>query len=166
MRPQEGAVSIPVSRHVVETFYEAFRAGCAARDLTCIAPYVHNDVEWTISGPVEILPFCGTHRGKQAVLDMIGRVVPRVFQVTGFLREELLVDGDRACALSRIAGEQRETGATISFRLAQFVRFCGGKVINYRSLIDSFDAAEQVLGRHIALAPNGKPDLIGGPVRV
>jgi ketosteroid isomerase-like protein len=64
----------------------------------------------------------------------------------------MLVDGDRAATLSRLTGRQRATGRIISYRCAQFLQFRDDKVIDFRSLIDSFDAAEQMLGHHIDLA--------------
>ena len=44
------------------------------------AEFFADDVEWTISGPVDVLLFCGTRRGKAAVLDMMERLVPLVFR--------------------------------------------------------------------------------------
>ena len=45
---------------------------------------------------------------------------------------------------------RRDVGHAISYRIAQFFRFHDQKVVEYVSLIDSFDAAEQVLGRPLA----------------
>ena len=38
------------------------------------------------------------------------------------------------------------TGRTVSYRSAQFILARDGKIVDFRGLIDSFDAAEQVLG--------------------
>ena len=142
-------MAIPIPRHVVVEFYQAFVAACSTHDLERIAPFLHDDVEWIIAGPVEVLTFCGTRRGKAAVLDLIARVAPAVFHIRDFVREELLVDGNRVAALIRVAGVQRGTGAAISYRIAQFMRFNLHQVVQFRAVIDSFDAAEQVLGRPI-----------------
>jgi ketosteroid isomerase-like protein len=106
-------------------------------------------VEWTITGPINLLSYCGERRGKAEVLELVDRAVPAVIDVTLFVQDVLVVDGEWAAALSRVAGIRRGTGRTISYRLAQFVHFRDGKVDRYRSIIDSFDAAEQVLGRRI-----------------
>src|SRR4029078_3381799 len=116
-----------------------------------IEPFLDDNVQWTISGPVELLPYCGTRHGQTAVLDMIGRQVPELFRITSFVPETLLVDGDRAATLNRLSGRRAEDGRAISYRAAQFVRFKDGKVVEYCSVIDSFDAAEQVLGHSISL---------------
>src|SRR5919198_60288 len=108
----EGAMDAPVCRSVVTAFYRAF----ASRDPIKIAPFVHDDAEWTIVGPVDLLRFCGQRRGKAAVMDLFQRVVPEVLHITKFQTEILLVDGDRAASFSRITGIQRETGRTISYR--------------------------------------------------
>jgi ketosteroid isomerase-like protein len=142
----------PVSRAVVAAFYKAY----ATRDVQKIAKFLDDDVEWTISGPVELLPFCGTHYGKAAVLDLIGRQVPAVFRVFSFVPEAMLVDGDQASALNRQLARRADDGRVISFRVANFIRFRDGKVVENLSLLDSFDAVEQVLGHPLAVH-DGRP---------
>src|SRR5919197_324000 len=151
MRAMEGVMEAPVCRNVVRAFYEAF----ASREPARIAPFIHDDAEWTIVGPVDLLRFCGQRRGKAAVIDLFQRVVPEVLHITGFNMEILLVDGDRAASLSRITGIQRETRRIISYRCTHFLRFRHDQVIEFRSVIDSFDAAEQMLGHRIDLSPDG-----------
>jgi ketosteroid isomerase-like protein len=149
-----GSYSKPksLSRATAQAFYEAY----ASRDAAKLAPFLHDDVQWTISGPVELLPYCGTRHGKAAVLDLIERLIPELFRITSFVPETLLVDGDRAATLNRLSGQRTEDGRVISYRVAQFLRFQDGKVIEYRSVIDSFDAAEQVLGHRIEFGTGQK----------
>ena len=137
-----------VPRPLVEAFYKAY----ATRDAKQIAPFIDDDVEWTISGPVGILPFCGTRHGKAAVLDLIGRLVPETFRVVSIVPSAMLIDGDRVATLNRVLATRRGDGRAISYRLSHFIRFHDGKVIENVSLIDSFDAAEQVLGHPLALS--------------
>ncbi|MGH6684396.1 MAG: nuclear transport factor 2 family protein [Pseudolabrys sp.] len=132
----------PVARAVVDAFYEAY----TERDVGKIAPFLDDDVEWTISGPVDVLPFCGTCHGKAAVLDLVERLVPSVFHVFCFVPSTILMDGDKVATLNRLWANRTVDGRVISYRLAHFLRFRGGKVVENLSLIDSFDAAEQVLG--------------------
>jgi ketosteroid isomerase-like protein len=49
-------------RSIVAAFYKAY----AVCDVKKIAEFLANDMEWTISGPVDVLPFCGTHYGKMS----------------------------------------------------------------------------------------------------
>lgn len=141
-------MSYSVSRDVVEAFYKAY----AVRDAAKVAPFLHEDVEWTISGPVDLLPFCGTRHGRAAVIDLIEDVVPSVIRVFNFTTEALLVDGDRVASLNRLAARHAGDGRVISYRVAHFMRFKDDKVVENFSFIDSFDAVEQVLGH--ALAPH------------
>ena len=49
----------------------------------------------------------------------------------------------------RLWARREADGRVISYRVANFVRFRDGKIVENLSLIDSFDAVEQVLGRPI-----------------
>lgn len=136
----------PVNRQMLDAFNRAY----AARDLAALSRFIDDNATWSISGPVELLQYCGTRHGKAAVLHMVGSLVPELFEVTGFVQDSVVIDGDRAATLSRLSGRRRD-GRAISYRVAQFIRFRDGKVFEYSSVIDSFDAAEQVLGHRIEL---------------
>ena len=139
-----------ITREWVEAFNEAY----AGRHMDRLASLLHDEVRWVINGPVDLMPFCGERRGKQAVLDMVARIAPRQFAVVSFVPELVLIDGDRAATLCRATGERAANGRTIGWRVAQFMRFRDQKIVEYCSVIDSFDAAEQVLGYSIELAPD------------
>lgn len=135
-----------IARDVVEAFYKAY----AVRDAAMVAPFLHDDVEWVINGPVDVLPFCGLRRGKQAVIAHINDAAPNILRVFSFVTELMLVDGDRAATLNRLAGHHGSDGRVISYRLAHFMRFEDGKLIENLSFIDTYDAVEQVLGHPLA----------------
>jgi ketosteroid isomerase-like protein len=139
------------NRKVLDAFYQAY----TARDIDKLGPLLDDNAAWTISGPVDILKFCGSRQGKQAVLDMVSRLVPEVFEITNFVPETILIDGDRAATLNRLTGKRADDGRVISYRVAQFIKFREGKVVDYCSVIDSFDAAEQVLGHRLELSDRG-----------
>jgi ketosteroid isomerase-like protein len=134
-------------RSVAEAFYQVY----AVRDADKIAAFLDDDVEWTISGPVDFLPFCGTHRGKANVVDLIRRRIPAVLRTFSFVAEVLLVDGDQLAMLSRQAARRAADGQAISYRVANHMHFRDGKVIKNLSLVDSFDAVEQLLGQQLAV---------------
>lgn len=135
-----------VPRAVVEAFYKAY----AARDAAKVAEFLDEDVEWTISGPVDVLPFCGKRHGKAAVVELISQGVPAVFEIFSFISDSMVIDGDQAATLNRLAAKG-QGGRIIRYRLAHFMRFRAGKLIENLSLLDSFDAAEQVLGHPLAI---------------
>ena len=135
----------PISRQLVRDYFQA----CVSRDPERIARFLDDDVEWSLGGPVDLLPFCGQRHGKSAVIDTIVRLAPSSIRLTDMEPEELLIDGDRAASLLRLSAIHASTGRTVSYRCAQFLRFHDGKLVEFRALIDSFDAAEQVLGHPI-----------------
>jgi len=139
-----------VPRAVVEGFYKAL----AVCDLKAIEPYLDDDVVWTISGPVDVLKFCGRHVGKENVLKLIERDVPMLLDDRRFNPDTMLVDGDRVAVLGKVTARLHDGGHAISYRIAQFLRFRDDKVVDYVSLLDSFDAVEQLLGQPLAL-PDG-----------
>ena len=140
----------PVSRETVEAFFAAF----VSRDPKRIAPFLDDDVDWLITGPVDLFPYCGQRRGKKAALEVFERLVPEIMIITSVVPEHFLVDGDSAAAFSRVTGKHSQSGRTIAHRIAQFWQFRNDKVVVYRTLVDSFDVVEQVLGHSISLVPD------------
>ena len=137
-----------ITREFVEDFYRAR----LARDPERIAPYLDDNVNWLITGPIELLQFCGHRQGKAEVLHTITRVMPTIMHVSKVELEALLIDRERAATFNRLTGVLCGTGRIISYHQAQFMLFRNSKMIEYRCLIDSFDAAEQMMGHPIALS--------------
>jgi ketosteroid isomerase-like protein len=130
-------------------FVEDFRKTYAARDIVKVASYLHDNVEWTISGPVEYLRFCGTHRGKDAVIDLLKHRIPAVLRTFRFEPESVVVDGNHVAMLHRQSSRRTIDGRVANYRVANFMQFEGGKLIKNVSLLDTFDAVEQLLGQRI-----------------
>ena len=141
-------------RPIVEAFYRA----SAVRDIPRVIAMIDEDVDWLVQGPVDIFPFLGQRRGKDAVLEGY-REIARRLDVTGYRVEKLLVDGDRAAALIRLTSIVRATAKVMSIRTSQFSRFRGGKLIEMHAVIDSYDMVEQTLG-HSLTAATGESDLM------
>lgn len=135
----------PVPRAVVEAFYPAL----ANRDMGTLATFLDEQVVWTISGPVDILPFCGQRIGKAVVMKLLVRDIPTFLSDRRFVPNTMLVDGDRAAVLGRLNATKRDDGHAISYRIAHFIKFRDEKVVEYVSIIDSFDAVEQMLGYNL-----------------
>ncbi|MGA9817490.1 MAG: hypothetical protein WBQ54_11180 [Pseudolabrys sp.] len=53
--------------------------------------------------------------------------------------------GGRRSVLGRLTATKRASGQAISYRIAHFIQFRDEKVVDYVSIIDSFDAVEQLL---------------------
>ena len=52
-----------VTRSTVQAFYEAY----LKLDTKRVAQFLDDDIDWIISGPVDVLAYCGQRRGKAAV---------------------------------------------------------------------------------------------------
>lgn len=152
-----------VAQEVVDAFYDAF----VKPDGDKLAQLVHDDVRWTTRGPIGVLSFCGTHHGKSQVLELATQTLPTLFADIRLERESLVIEGDRAAALNFQTARRRADGRTITYRFAHFFRFKDDKVIETITIIDSFNAAEQVLGHALpidsasAVTP---PDALAGEV--
>ena len=132
------------ARSIVEAFYKAYAAG----DIATCATLIHDDIDWIIYGPLQVFPFTGPRRGKQAALETLAAIA-KDFALERYVPEALIVEGDRAAVLSNAAFKQLSTARTISVRLADFLRLRDGKIIELREVFDTFDAVEQALGRWI-----------------
>lgn len=141
-----------MAQSLTRDFIEGFYRARLSRDPKRIEPYLDDNVDWLITGPIELLQFCGQRRGKAEVLDTIVRLLPSIMHVAKVELETLLIDRDRAATFNRLTGIQSSTGRTISYCQAQFMHFRNGKIIEYRCIIDSFDAAEQMIGHPIELS--------------
>jgi ketosteroid isomerase-like protein len=73
------------------------------------------------------------------------------YTLQSYKREISIVDGDRAAVMSDVNFTQRATGRTLRFRVANFLRFQDGRVIEFREFSNSFDVVEQALGRELRL---------------
>ncbi|HWV44257.1 nuclear transport factor 2 family protein [Pseudorhodoplanes sp.] len=134
-----------LSRATVQAFCEAL----GSRDPVRLSQHLTDDVEWHMVGPVHLLVYCGYRRGKAAVADCIGRLLPSMFAVRRYEPEEIIIDGDTAAILINVTAVQKTTGRTLTYQTAMFAVFQDGKVKSLKSVADTFDMAEQVVGHRI-----------------
>ncbi len=131
-------------------FVRAFCDALLSHDSKQIADWLDDDIDWIVFGPIDLFPFFGQRKGKAAVLSMYD-------QVGNFLsfkqceKDTLLIDGPQTAVLTKMTAVHKRTGRTLSLRLALFAEFREGKIARLRTVFDSFDAAEQTLGREIDL---------------
>jgi ketosteroid isomerase-like protein len=130
------------TRAIVKSFYEAYAAG----DLDRVAAIIHDDIEWIMYGPVQVFPFQGPRKGKAQVLDVLA-AIGKDYALERYVPEIIIVEGERAAVVSEAAFMQRATKRTLSIRLANFLRFSDGRLIEFREFTDTFDVVEQALGR-------------------
>ncbi len=130
------------TRAVVNELYDAYER----RDFDRVAALIHEDIDWVIYGPIEVFPFAGARQGRNAVLEALGKIAEQ-YTVERYQREIVIVDGDRAAVMSDVSFKQRATGRTLRFRIANFLRFRDGRLIEFREFANTFDVVEQALGR-------------------
>jgi hypothetical protein len=140
-----------MSDHPMRGFARAFCDALSAREPARIASLIHDEIDWTVFGPVELFPFFGHRTGKAAVIAMLGRIAQDL-QLRGCDVERSLTDGDHAASMIRLTAQDLRSGRTLSLRLALFAQFSGDKLMALRVVFDTFDAVEQALGRHIDLS--------------
>ena len=140
-----------MSENPMRGFARAFCDALSAREPARIAPFIDDNIDWTVFGPVDLFPFFGPRKGKAAVLAMLGRVAER-FQLQGCDMESTLVDGERTASMLRVSARDLRSGRMLSLRLALFAEFSGDKLTRLRAVFDTFDAVEQALGRQIDLS--------------
>ncbi len=150
-----------VSHELVRAFFEAR----VSYDPVKIGAFMDDDIEWSMSGPVDILRYAGYRRGKEAVLHGLVERGPAIFKPTNIIVDDIVVDGDKAITRTRVIGVQRTTGRTISYQCAQLMRFREGKLVQFRCIIDSFDAAEQMLGHEIDVSDTPAPVSAGPAIK-
>jgi ketosteroid isomerase-like protein len=134
------------TRAVVNELYAAY----AARNFQRIAESVDDDINWIIHAPVQVFPFAGSRRGRPAVLEALGGIVNE-YTIERYEPRIVIVEADRAAVVSDAAFKQRSTGRIVKMQLANFLHFRGGRLIEFREFANTFDLAEQTLGRRIEL---------------
>jgi ketosteroid isomerase-like protein len=144
--PGGAAVTTEMTRAALDDLIRAFDLGDHER----LAARYDDDIDWIIYAPVTIFPYAGARHGKNEVLACFAMIY-QTYSVIKTTVTQKIVDGDRAATITETQLVQRETGRTIRSRMANFMRFRDGKMIEYRGFTDSFDTAEQVLGHEIEI---------------
>ena len=142
----------PVPRATVEAFYRAYKS----RNPEQIGTMLDDDVEWHVTGPSEAITICGFWRGKAAVIERF-RMMSQVLTVNRVDIEHLLIDGDSSAMFGRITSLLHANKRVISHRVSHIVRYSGGKVVYFRVINDTFDAAEQFLGHRLNVHDTSAP---------
>jgi ketosteroid isomerase-like protein len=139
-----------MSENLMRGFVRAFCDALLSHDPKKLSEMLDDDVDWIIFGPVDLFPFFGQRRGKAAVLAMFAELDSSL-TLKSCDRDSSVIESEQAASLSKLSAVHKANGRTLSLRLAQFAQFRDGKVVRLRAVFDSFDAAEQALGREIDL---------------
>ena len=133
----------------VPSWIAAFYRGYITRDAALLDTVLDENIDWHLAGPSDQIDFFGYRRGKDAVIELITRIMPCYFHLIDVESEHLLIQGERAALYGHLSARQRETGRFIRYRGSHFLRAKNGRIVSCRGIADTFDAAEQVVGHPI-----------------
>jgi ketosteroid isomerase-like protein len=139
-----------MTEHSLWRFSRALHRAINERQLEDLEAVIDEDVDWAIYGPIDMFPFLGARRGKEAVIEVIRQIAENV-RVHRFERESVMLGVDSASSMLRYSLTALDSNKPISLRVAHFAQFKAGRLRSIRVLLDSFDLVEQMLGREIHL---------------
>jgi ketosteroid isomerase-like protein len=137
-----------MTEHSLWRFSRALHSAINKRQLEDLRTQIDDDVDWVIYGPVDIFPFLGARRGKDAVLEVCRQVSENV-RVRRFDRESIVLGEDSAASMMRYSLTMLDSNKPINLRLAHFAQFKAGRLLNIRVLLDTYDLVEQAFGQPI-----------------
>lgn len=139
-----------MAEHSLWAFARALRQAVEDRETDHIAALLDDEVDWAIFGPIDMFPFLGARRGKEAVIDVLLQIADN-FRINKFDREVTVLGDDTASTLVKCSLTANDNEKSISLRLANFARFSKGRLAKLRVVMDTFDLVEQTLGHPINL---------------
>ena len=134
------------TRETVDALYAAYKSG----DAEAFFGMVDDDVAWSMVGPVTVFPFGGAKKGKVAVREALA-TLGQQYRIERHDRKVMIVEGEWASLIIDAAFLQIATGRTITVRLANFLRFQNGRLVEFQEFGDTFDVVEQAMGRWLAV---------------
>jgi ketosteroid isomerase-like protein len=139
-----------MTEHSLWRFSRALHRAINERQHDDLEAMIDDDVDWAIYGPIDMFPFLGARRGKEAVLEVIRQIADNI-RVRRFDRESILLGAESAASMLRYSLTMLDSDKPISLRIAHFAQFKAGRLRSMRVLVDTFDLVEQALGRPIHL---------------
>ena len=120
-----------MTEHSLWRFSRAIHRAINERQFDDFDALLDDDVNWAIYGPIDMFPFLGQRRGKEAVLDVV-RQIAEHFRVHRFDRETIMLGADSASSMMRYTLTSLESNKPISLRLAHFAQFKAGRLSSIR----------------------------------
>jgi SnoaL-like domain len=137
-----------MKEHSLWPFSRALHTAINERRPEHIDTWIDDDVDWVIHGPIDMFPFLGARRGKDAVLEVCRQISENV-RVHRFDRDSIVLGEDSAASMMRYSLTALDSNKPIKLRLAHFSQFKAGRLLNLRVLLDTYDLVEQALGHPI-----------------
>ena len=139
-----------MTEHSLWRFSRAFHLAINEGELEQLDAILDDEVDWAIYGPIDMFPFLGARRGKEAVLEVCRQIADNI-SIRRFDRESVMLGEEQASSLVRYSLTATDSHKPISVRAAYFAQFKRGRLSCMRMLLDTFDLVEQALGHPIHL---------------
>lgn len=134
----------PQSEECVRTFIDSYYAGDVARMEQCC-----DDAFVSLThAPVEIFPHLGFHEGKTWIAQAI-RIQQERYSERRYTVEFVVADETQAATLVQAALTKRSDKRVITLHVGEFFILRDGLITEHRSMFDSFDLIQQLLGRDL-----------------
>lgn len=132
------------SEKCVRAFLDSYYAGDVARMEACCA-----DAFVSLThAPVEIFPHLGFHQGKNWIAQAI-RIQQERYSERRYTLEFIIADETQAATLTQAALIKRSDQRVITLYVGEFFTLRDGLVTEHRSMFDSFDLVQQLLGHDL-----------------
>ena len=129
------------SEQCVRTFIDAFYAGDAARMEQCC------DDAFTslVYAPVEVFPHLGLKQGKAWVTKAI-QIQQERYSSRGHITDFVVANETHGAAFVQATLTKRSDQRIIRLNIGEFFTLRSGRIAEHRSLFDSFDLVQQLIG--------------------
>ncbi|MGO4712292.1 nuclear transport factor 2 family protein [Bradyrhizobium sp. 2TAF24] len=139
-----------MTEHSLWRFSRALHLAINEGELEQLNAILDEEVDWAIYGPIDMFPFLGARRGKEAVLEVCRQIADNI-SIRRFDRESVMLGEEQASSLVRYSLIAADSSKPISVRAAYFTQFKRGRLSCMRMVLDTFDLVEQALGHPIHL---------------
>ena len=87
-----------MTEHSLWRFSRALHRAINERRYEELETLIDEDVDWAIYGPVDMFPFLGARRGREAVIEVVRQIADNV-RVHRFDRETIMLGEDSASSM-------------------------------------------------------------------
>jgi ketosteroid isomerase-like protein len=116
----------------VQEAYAAFSRG----DIPAVLDLLSEDVNWTMPGPADIIPFAGRFEGREGVGRFFS-ALDGAEAVERFEQDEFIAQGDKVVVLGHYAGRIRANGQPNNIEFVHVFTVRDGKITSYRQYYDT-----------------------------
>ena len=128
---------------LVQDTYAAFQRG----DIAGLLNNLDNNVDWSIQGPKDIIPFIGHLHGRDQVAKFFSTLAQSQ-DVEQFEPKTYIAQGDRVVALGHYRWRVKATGRKYESDFAHVFTIRNGKQAKFEEYTDTYAAASAHQGAH------------------